>query len=239
MSKFKFEDVKKSVEDQGWQLISDSYSNLNSDLLALCPNGHEVHFIYDDWRNNSVECGICNHLNLKKINEKPKKKKGYRILAFDQASITSGWSVFENNNLINYGCWTSHGNKSTERISQTKAWIASMIEQWKPDQVVFEDIQLQKFENGDAVLVYKKLAHLQGVLKNYCYENGIPYLIVPPSTWRNFNNVKGRTRTDQKKNAQIKVQALYGVQATEDESDSILIGRYAAAQYELIKIIPF
>jgi hypothetical protein len=28
---------------------------------------------------------------------------------------------------------------------------------------------------GDAVLTFKKLAHLQGVLKNYCYELGLPY----------------------------------------------------------------
>jgi hypothetical protein len=52
-----------------------------------------------------------------------------------------------------------------------------------------------------AVTTYKKLAHLQGVLKNYCYENGVPYLIVPPATWRNFSNIKGKNRTDRKRSA--------------------------------------
>jgi len=77
-----------------------------------------------------------------------------------------------------------------------------MIDSWNPSIVVFEDIQLQKFGDGEeAVLTFKKLAHLQGVLKNYCYENNIPYFIIPPGTWRTHNNIKGRTRTDQKKNA--------------------------------------
>ena len=48
------------------------------------------------------------------------KKNGYRILAFDQASITSGWSVFDDERLIKFGHWTSDGRHSTERIAQTK-----------------------------------------------------------------------------------------------------------------------
>ncbi len=71
-----------------------------------------------------------------------------------------------------------------------------MIQSWQPDLVALEDIQLQKFENGEAVTTYKKLAHLQGVLKNYCYENGFVYKIIPPATWRHHSEIKGKTRTD-------------------------------------------
>ena len=46
---------------------------------------------------------------------------------------------------------------------------------WKPDLVIFEDIQLQVFDGGEQVITFKKLAHLQGVLKNYCYENEITF----------------------------------------------------------------
>lgn len=67
-----------------------------------------------------------------------------------------------------------------------------MIQKWKPDEVVLEDIQLQKFGEQEAVVTYKKLAHLQGVLKNYCYESGIPYKVVSPSTWRTFSDIKGK-----------------------------------------------
>ena len=238
-TRIKFEEVKESIESAGWQLISDTYKNLQADLVALCPEGHENHFTYDDWRNHRVECLICNKISINKKNEKPTKKKGYRILAFDQASITSGWAVFDDNALINYGNWTSNGSKSTQRISLTKAWVATMIEKWQPDEVVFEDIQLQKFDGGEAVVTYKKLAHLQGVLKNYCYENGTPYKIAPPATWRNFSNIKGKTRTDKKRNAQLKVEGLYEVKASQDEADAILIGRWAAAEHKTNDVISF
>lgn len=240
MSKIKYEEVKQSIEDAGWTLVSKEYINLKTDLIAFCPLGHEVHFPFDQWRKGKVTCAVCEHQPFKKINELPKKKEGYRILGFDQASITSGWSIFDDNRLINYGSWSSHGSKSTERIAQTKAWVASMIEQHKPDIVYLEDIQLQKFEDGEtAVLTYKKLAHLQGVLKNYCFENGIPYDIVPPNTWKSYNNIKGKTRSDQKKSAQLRVKALYELDVTQDEADAILIGRYAAAQHNSMKIIEF
>lgn len=240
MGKIKYEEVKQSIEDAGWKLISKEYVNLKTDLLALCPKGHEVHFPFEDWRRNVVECQCCNYQPFKKINEKPKRKNGYRILAFDQASICSGWSCFDQDRLINYGSWTSHGTKSTERIAQTKAWFASMINQHNPDLIVLEDIQLQKFGDGEeAVLTFKKLAHLQGVLKNFCYENNFSYLIVAPGTWRTHNGIKGRTRTDQKKNAQLKVQSIYEIKVSTDEADAILLGRYAASLHQQQEVIEF
>lgn len=173
-----------------------------------------------------------------------RQKKGFRILGFDQASITSGWAIFDNDNLISYGKWTSDGTHSTERIAQTKYWVASMIEKWKPDLIAMEDIQLQKFTTksgceGDAVLVFKKLAHLQGVLKNYCYEKGLPYLVVPAATWRHYSDIKGKNRTDRKKNAQLKVKKLYDVSVTQDQADAVLLTRYAASQQKSSEVIMF
>lgn len=236
----KYDEIKQSIEAENWQLISDSYKNLDSDLVVKCPEGHEVHITYRSWRGAKThECPICIKMPTKKINEKPAKKNGHRILAFDQASITSGWAVFDGNKLVNYGHWTSNGTKSTHRISLTKAWVASMVESWNPDEVILEDIQLQKFDGGEAVITFKKLAHLQGVLKNYLFEHGIPYQVVPPATWRNFASIKGSNRTDQKRNAQIKVKQIYDVEASQDEADAILIGRWAAAQYKTNDIISF
>ena len=115
-----------------------------------------------------------------------------------------------------------------------------MIDEWKPDEVILEDIQLQRFEGqGEAVTTYKKLAHLQGVLKNYCYENGIPYKVVPPATWRTHTNIKGKTRTDKKRNAQLKVQSLYEVNVTQDEADAILICKWAADDHKNNDTITF
>lgn len=192
------------------------------------------------WRRHK-ECPICKANKYYQMNDNAIKKdrKAHRILAFDQAANTSGWSVFDDLELVKFGKWSSTGSHSTEKINQTKHWVANMIQTWKPDLVVFEDIQLQKFDGGEAVITFKKLAHLQGVLKNYCYENGIIYKIVSPSTWRAFNEIRGKERNDKKRNAQFKVKALYDVSVTQDEADAILIGRWAADDGQQNRMIEF
>lgn len=239
MSKLKLDDIKKEVSEAGWELLSSSYSNLDTDMSFKCPEGHINYYSLKKWRRNH-KCVTCEHNPLKDVSTVPVKKKGYRILALDQASITSGWSIFDNDKLVSYGQWTSEGTHSTERIGQTKYWVASMVSKWKPDLIVFEDIQLQKFGNGgEAVLTYKKLAHLQGVLKNFAFENGIPYKVVAPATWRSLSEIKGKTRTEKKKNAQLKVKNLYDVNVSQDMADSILIGRWAVHDRDQNKMVQF
>ena len=163
------------------------------------------------------------------------------ILSLDASTKSTGYAIFDEDKLISYGKWSSNGTHSTERISQTKNWIACMIEKWKPDLVVLEDIQLQKFgEDGqEGVLTFKKLAALQGVLKNYCFESGIIYKIVSPSTWRAHSEIKGKSRTDKKKNAQLKVKRLYDISVTQDEADAVLIGAWAVNDRQNSKMISF
>ena len=130
-TKFKIEEIQKDFENAGWKLKSTEYKNLKTDLEAVCPEGHINFVCYEKWRRGNYECPICKsnpfHQNRETLEITAPKKKGYRILAFDQASITSGWAVFDDNSLIHFGKWSSDGVKSTERIAQTKYWVASMI----------------------------------------------------------------------------------------------------------------
>lgn len=238
--RLKIEDIKADIESAGWQLTSSEYVNLKTDLQVVCPEGHDCFVSYKKWRRGSFECPICKQNQYYKTDNIATKKTGYRVLALDQASITSGWAVFDDETLVKYGKWSSDGIDSTSRIAKTKYWIASMVQKWNPDKIVLEDIQLQKFgENGEAVLTFKKLAHLQGVLMNYFYENNIPCEILPSATWRAHSEIKGKTRTDKKKNAQLKVKRFYDVSVTQDEADAILIGRCGAHQSNANKIIEF
>ena len=86
-------------------------------------------------------------------------------------------------------------------------------------------------EDSDKVIgvtTYKVLAHLQGVLINLCLERNIPCEVVHVSTWREYCKIKGKTRTDKKRNAQMQVKDWYDITVTNDEADAICIGRYAA-----------
>ena len=56
--------------------------------------------------------------------------------------------------------------------------------------------------------------------------------IVHASSWKSTAKVRGRGRTEQKRNAQAKVLEMFDVKATQDECDAILIG-YHASKKEL------
>ena len=74
-----------------------------------------------------------------------KKKKGViRVLALDDATSTTGWSVFDDNNLVSYGKVVMNNQDVIKRISGMRQWLLSAIRNWKPDVVGIEDIQLQK-----------------------------------------------------------------------------------------------
>ena len=141
------------------------------------------------------------------------------LLALDQSTAITGYAVFKGQELITYGHIHPEGEYML-RISKLRDWLENIIDTLNGDvEVIIEDIQLQEYEpNGKkikakdfGVVTYKKLAHLQGVLKNYCYESGVPYRVVSPSTWRTYSDIKGKKRQDKKKNAQLKVKKLYDI----------------------------
>lgn len=235
MATIKFEDVKKDIESAGWTLVSETYKNLNTGLDMICPNQHQINMTYQDWRDSPhKECPICARQPFKKVNEKSVKKKGYRILALDQSTHISGWSVFEKDQLINYGTWETPDYSMVRRISEVKTWLGYMLEKFSIDSIVLEDIQFQ-----DSILTFKTLAQLQGVLENFCYEKGMPCQIVPPATWRDAARIKGKHRIEKKKNAQIKVKDIFDVDAEVDAAEAILIGRWAAKNHEQNDLIDF
>lgn len=218
--------------------MTDVYMNLKTQMVFKCPNDHENYFTLGQWRSHP-ECPICKNNPYAKMNDAATKNEGFRILAFDQALNVSGWSVFDNKKLIKFGKQKTEGTDSVTKICRTKTWVANMIYRWKPNLVVFEDIQLQVIDGSEQVVVYKKLASLLGVLQNYCYETGIAFKTVPPATWRAHSQIKGKTRTDKKKNAQLLIKTKYNVNVSQDEADAILIGEWAASERSQKKIVTF
>lgn len=234
-SKFKIEELKKEFQELGWELVSDKYTNLSTQLEMKCPQGHTVYQNYEQFRKNHI-CPLCARqaLDLKEnIETKPKSKGVKRILALDQATKISGWSVFDNENLIKFGVFTARDNDVDQRIEIVKNYLINMIDFWRPDKVILEDIQLQQFgprstNNVEGVTTFKSLAHLQGVLINTLLENNIAYEVVHTAVWREHCGVKGKSRADKKRSAQLIVKNIYGINVTQDEADAICIGQYSS-----------
>ena len=146
------------------------------------------------------------------------------ILALDQASRTSGWAVFQNDQLIASGTFTFDDDFIPKRLVKIRNKVISLINQYNIDKIILEDIQLQEQINN--VATYKVLAEVLGVLEELCSELKIPHEIVHSQTWKSTLGIKGRERATQKRNAQAFVEKLYSIKASQDESDAICIGTH-------------
>ena len=144
-----------------------------------------------------------------------------KIIAFDQASRTTGYSVFENGALIAHGKFTFEQTDFADRLTHIRNKVQSLITEYKPDKVLLEDIQLQ--EN---VETFKKLSEVYGVLEELINEMGLPQAAIPSTVWKSTLGIKGRTRPDQKRNAALWVQQTYNLKPTQDECDAICIGAH-------------
>lgn len=225
MSKIKIEDIQAELSEYNWKLISKEYLNLDSMMEFECDEGHRVISSWKKLRGGPV-CPICKQNKHKTINFdiKPKKRDVYRILALDQATRISGWSVYDDEELIAYGAYQLEDGLEEKRINEAKNWLLNMITIWQPDFIELEGIQYQQ---NQGVTTFQTLARLQGVLINLCYELEIEHDIVNTNTWRNHCGVKGRTRADKKQSMKRLAKEWYDVSISDDEADAIGIGKYA------------
>ncbi len=236
MARYKIEDLRDEALAQGWELISAEYKNLDTDLEYRCDKGHPVYTSYKKIRKNYI-CPLCKEFNGStemEIAIKPisKPKGAYRILSLDQSSKVSGFAIFDNDTLIQYGSIEITGANAPIRFVKVREWVRHMVDAWKPDFVMIEDIQMQDDEkNGSlSVVTFKILAELMGVLETFFTENGIEYDTAHVSTWRNHEQIKGRSRSDKKRSSILRIEKCYGIKVIDDVADAILIGRYAVEQ---------
>ena len=112
------------------------------------------------------------------------------------------------------------------RLHKIRNKVDSLICDNNIDKVVFEDIQLQG-NVANNVQTFKTLAEVFGVIYELVTALNINHEAVLSSSWKSTLNIKGRTRPEQKKNAQNWVVDTYGVKPSQDASDAICIGAHA------------
>lgn len=146
-----------------------------------------------------------------------------RLLSLDQASRVSGWAVFIDGELKEYGHLTTSDEEIGKRLVKIRQFIIDKCAQWDIDTIAFEDIQLQA-SVGNNVKTFKVLANVFGVVLETSQELGKNYKIIPSSHWKSKLGIKGPNRPVQKKHAQEYVIDKYGVKPSQDEADAICIG---------------
>ena len=154
------------------------------------------------------------------------------ILALDQASKTSGYSVFKDGKLHTYGKFTFEDADLGERLCKIKNKILELINEHDIDELIFEDIQLQNNVTQN-VQTFKILAEVYGLIDQMASELKIPHRSYLASSWKSQLGIKGKDRAEQKRNAQKYVMSTYGVKCTQDEADAICIGDCAVKRESL------
>ena len=224
MAKIKIETIAEELAADGWQVLSTDYQNLDTEMEFLCSEGHKV---YAPWKKirSKRECPVCRQNQFKQnLNIiKPKMKGENRVLALDQASHITGYSIFDGPNLVSYGTFEAKETDEAKRFHEIRLWLISMVENWQCDIIGIEGIQYQQTMG---VTTFQTLARLQGVLMDLCIELNIPYVICPTNTWRAHCGVKGTKRTDKKRSMQLLVKQWYDVTVSDDIADAVGIGKY-------------
>ena len=237
MGKINIKDIVEEAREYGWELISEKYQNLDEELVWECSEGHRVYAPYRKIRGKYI-CPVCEANKYKEMSTKivVKKPGVRRVLALDQSTHLTGYSIFDNEELVTYGIFETQYEDEIARDHEVKVWLISMIHNWEPDYIGIEGIQYQQ-QMG--VTTFETLARLQGILMDLCYEMEYKYNICPTNTWRHFYGVKGRSRVDKKRSTQILIKEWYDISVNEDVADAIGIGRYMAksvvAQPEVVE----
>lgn len=148
------------------------------------------------------------------------------LLALDQASRVSGWAVFKDGHLEQFGKIELKDEDIGARLVVLRQEVKRIIDIYEINEVAFEDIQLQS-SVGSNVLTFKVLASVYGNILEMLTEMGINYTIVPSVKWKSTLGIKGKKRVEQKTNAQNYVIETFGVKPTQDECDAICIGVHA------------
>lgn len=233
MAKLSMEKIMFEISTVGFEYDSGEYKNLDSMLTVKCPKGHKVVFSLKQLRAANKSCPVCQEYDsiapqeIEIKNPKAFKKQGCRVIALDQASQKTGYAIFEDGVLIDYGIKQVPDTiEISERITQMRHWLVSMINQWEINWLALENIHYQG-NPQTLIALGRLLGALEATGADMLKGN---VLIVAPGTWRNHCQVKGSKRNQQKEGAQNFVKQKYKVSVSQDAADAICLGEYASHQ---------
>ncbi len=225
MASLSKKEIESTILAKGFEPVDIAhYKNLKSPLTIRCKAGHEFSTSMEQIRKDRFVCVQCDgaatraRTNLAFVPD----KKGFRVVALDQASNNLGVSVFDEGKLVYYEAVMVSG-ELMERIYKVFKYVEDRIEKWKPDLIGFEDIQYQQNPQ-----TYKILGMVLGACVVAAEKNKIPHVEVLNGVWQSQFNIGGADRHAQKANVVKRVKDMYDLIVTDDVADAILLGRYVS-----------
>lgn len=155
-------------------------------------------------------------------------------LSLDLSTKSSGYSIFQDQNLIDYGCITSGSSNLFTRIDKMIEGLTLIINKYTIDAVVIEDVYPEDVKYNQNV--FSALKYLQGFVLNLLDKNKITNIkFFTASEWRKkcgIHTGRGVHRESLKPQDIKFVQNQFGIKTNDDVADAICIG-FAAVGGEI------
>lgn len=157
------------------------------------------------------------------------------VVGLDLSTTSTGFSVYQDGELINHGRFRSDKKNAFDRIDEIYHMVGDLFKAYDIDVVFVEDVPLSSAMNKR---ICELLLLLQGTIYSHCINNDCAFYQMEPSEWRRIAGVKPEKprREFQKKAAIELVNELHGLSFSwiddkydkttgdSDEAEGILIG---------------
>lgn len=146
-----------------------------------------------------------------------------KLIGLDTSSSKSGYSIFINGEYMNSGVIDWHTEKNSDiRLHKMCISLLYVLNQEQPNIVVAEMTAVTR--NASA---QRMLTMILGVIYGWCIVHNVEFVMLRPTEWRALisKEKKGRKREELKAWSIKTVKEKYGLEVSDDEADSILIGQ--------------
>ncbi|MFW5879678.1 MAG: crossover junction endodeoxyribonuclease RuvC [bacterium] len=144
-----------------------------------------------------------------------------KYLCLDQSTTKTGYAIFKDIDLIDYGLIEIKGKDSYKRILELKNTILKIIDKNQIETIGIEDVTYQGNIRG-----YRPLCELFGVLSNLFEEKEMLYNVVKPTEWRKSCGIQGRSKKKVKPQAIKFAKTVYGIDVCEDTAEAVCLGHH-------------
>lgn len=150
-----------------------------------------------------------------------------KVLAMDQSTRNSGFALFDDGKYVCSGVIDMSKSKldTNERSFEMAKEIWKIINKYKPQHIVLEDVQQQS--NPKTMIV---LARLSGMIIGYAEAHNVKTHILSPAQWRkqlHYSQGPKIKRQELKQQSIDYVKKNFGLDLPEDECEAICIGNSA------------
>ena len=145
-------------------------------------------------------------------------------LALDLSTKSSGYAVFEDKKLIDYGCITAASANVWHRIDKMIAELDKILQKYQFSHIYIEDVYPEDVKGN--LIVWKTLTYLQGFVLHLLDKYNLKHTFFTASEWRakcGIHTGRGIKRESLKSKDIAFVKSQFGIDVNDDVADAIAL----------------